>query len=241
MKRGLDQVEFADNPEPRCALVLLLDTSRSMEGQPIEELSRGLAELNRALKNDKLAALRIEIGVITFGGKVQALDIRGGNRSSVPFDAREVFVTINDFTPPILRTGGDTPMGEAVTKAINMLNERKRIYKANGIDYFRPWILLITDGKPNDSDGYEAAARLAREEQARKAVLFYAVGVKGADMETLAEFTLENHPLPLKGLAFQELFQWLSKSLLAVAQSRPGAQAPLPPVDGWAASGSEQE
>ena len=38
--------------------------------------------------------------------------------------------------------------------------------------------------------------------------------------------------LKLKGLAFGDLFMWLSKSLSVIAHSRPGEQAPLPPV-GW--------
>jgi hypothetical protein len=36
--------EFADNPEPRCACLLLLDTSGSMGGAPIRELNAGLQE-----------------------------------------------------------------------------------------------------------------------------------------------------------------------------------------------------
>jgi uncharacterized protein with von Willebrand factor type A (vWA) domain len=32
--------EFADNPEPRCACLLLLDNSGSMRGNPISELMR---------------------------------------------------------------------------------------------------------------------------------------------------------------------------------------------------------
>ncbi len=35
-------IEFPDNPDPRCAVVLLLDTSGSMSGQPIIELNKGL-------------------------------------------------------------------------------------------------------------------------------------------------------------------------------------------------------
>jgi uncharacterized protein YegL len=40
-------------------------------------------------------------------------------------------------------------------------------------------------------------------------------------------------PLQLKGVQFVELFEWLSKSQQAVAQSHPGEQVPLPPA-GWA-------
>jgi len=32
---GFGSNEFADNPEPRCPCLLLLDTSHSMQGSPI--------------------------------------------------------------------------------------------------------------------------------------------------------------------------------------------------------------
>jgi uncharacterized protein YegL len=228
----LEQTEFAENPEPRCPVVLLLDTSGSMAGQPIAELNAGLREFEQALKGDRLASLRVEAAVITFGGVVRAFDVSGGGQREVPFAADQAFVTADSFQPPTLTAEGDTPMGEAVRRALALLRERKEIYKQNGIDYFRPWILLITDGKPTDT-GWEAAAEAARAEDARKGVSFYAVGVEGADLQTLARFSDQRPPLKLKGIAFRELFQWLSKSLSAVAQLRPGEQAPLPPV-GWA-------
>jgi hypothetical protein len=37
-----EAVEFAENPEPRCACVLLLDTSGSMAGEKIDSLNEGL-------------------------------------------------------------------------------------------------------------------------------------------------------------------------------------------------------
>jgi uncharacterized protein YegL len=53
-------------------------------------------------------------------------------------------------------------------------------------------------------------------------------------MDALARFA-KLPPLKLRDgtNGFQELFRWVSKSLTAVAQSRPGDQVPLPPVT-WA-------
>lgn len=244
-----DQAEFADNPEPRCPVVLVLDTSGSMKGQPLVELNEGLRAFAQALRVDHLASLRVEVAVVTFGGRVRAIDVRGEASADtdmvpfnprglairpkvkeVPFNARQAFVTVDQFQPPVLDADGGTPMGEAIQRSLALLRERKEIYKQNGLDYFRPWIFVITDGKPTDK--WEAVADQVRQEEARKGVLFYGVGVGGADMKVLSRFSDSRPPLMLKGLMFGDLFDWLSKSLSAIAHSRPGEQAPLPPV-GW--------
>jgi len=62
-------VEFVDNPEPRCACLLLLDNSGSMSGPPIAELNTGLRTFQDELLADSLAAKRVEVGVVTFGLK----------------------------------------------------------------------------------------------------------------------------------------------------------------------------
>jgi uncharacterized protein YegL len=227
----LDQAEFADNPEPRCPVVLLLDTSGSMKGQPIQELNEGLRAFNSAVKVDRLASLRVEVAIVTFGGTVQAIDVRSGTGRPIDFDAQQAFVTVDAFQPPTLAARGGTPMGSAVRRALELLRERKEVYKQNSLDYFRPWMFLITDGQPTDE--WKSAAQQVKEEETRKGVLFFGVGVEGADMGTLTRFSDQRQPLQLKGLAFEELFQWLSKSLSAVAHSKPGEMVPLPAV-GWA-------
>ena len=55
--------EFAENPEPRCPCVLLLDTSGSMQGDSIEELNHGLQAFREELFNDSLSMKRVEIAV----------------------------------------------------------------------------------------------------------------------------------------------------------------------------------
>ena len=64
---SLDEaVEFAENPEPRCPCVLLLDTSSSMQGLPIDALNQGLRTFKDELMKDPLASRRVEVAVVTF-------------------------------------------------------------------------------------------------------------------------------------------------------------------------------
>jgi len=60
--RKLEELtEFADNPEPRCPCVLLLDTSGSMQGEPINALNNGLRAFKDDLIKDALASKRVEV------------------------------------------------------------------------------------------------------------------------------------------------------------------------------------
>jgi uncharacterized protein YegL len=223
----LEQIPFAypdlvANPEPRCPCLLLLDTSGSMNGRPIDELNAGLRVFKEELSSDAMAMQRVEVALMSFG----------------PVRVISEFQTADLFHPPTLTTTGDTPMGAAIVQGIDMLETRKATYKQAGVLYYRPWVFLITDGAPTD-DWSQAAQRVrAGDNNERKAFNFFAVGVEGADMSKLSAIcSPDRPPMKLKGLSFRELFSWLSSSLGGVAKSQPGQMVALPAPSGWSSVG----
>jgi uncharacterized protein YegL len=211
-------VEFADNPEPRCPCLLLLDTSGSMRGQPINELNAGIRLFRDELAADPMASKRVEIAIVGFG----------------PVQVLSDFQTADVFSPPTLEATGDTPMGAAIEEGLTLLEQRKQAYRVNGIAFYRPWIFLITDGGP--TDGWTSAAAKVKSGEAEKHFSFFAVGVQGARMDILRQLGTRE-PLMLKELRFRDLFLWLSNSLGSVSKSRVGETVDLvnpSTPQGWA-------
>jgi len=213
-----EAVEFAENPEPRCPCVLLLDTSGSMKGTPIAALNEGIKSFKQDLIKDTLASKRVEVAVVTFDSNVVVV---------------QDFVTADQFDPPTLNAQGYTHTGAAIHQALDMIQARKEQYRANGIVYYRPWVFMITDGEPQGEpdDVVKIAADRIKEDEESKRVVFFAVGVENANMTRLGEIVVRT-PVKLKGLNFVDMFQWLSRSMQAVSHSKVGDQVALPPP-GW--------
>lgn len=211
-------VGLAENPEPRCPCVLLVDTSSSMSGQKIDQLNAGLRTFAEELRSDAMASKRVEVAVVGFG----------------PVRVLSHFETADTFNPPHLEANGDTPMGAAVAEAARLIAERKLVLRANGNTPYRPWAFLITDGEPTDD--ISSARAMIAEAEANKSIVFYAVGVDNANLDKLAMLSVRQ-PLRLKGMSFRELFVWLSNSLKTVSRSQPGEKPrlanPAAP-NGWA-------
>jgi uncharacterized protein YegL len=209
------ELPIADPHEQRVACVLLLDTSGSMDGEPIRQLNAAMQQLKADLAADSLACKRAEIEIITFDSEAKIV--------------QDFARVIDGFNPPILAASGTTSMGAAISLALNDIEYRKEYYRAQGIVYTRPWIFLITDGAPTDRAAFEAAVQRASDARNQKKCLIFGIGVEGADTATLkrvsGDLTFKLNP----AFTFAEFFKFVSSSLSSASASKPGDQMSLRP------------
>jgi uncharacterized protein YegL len=210
--------EFAENKEDRCPVVLVLDSSLSMsENGKINDLNDGIIQFRDEILRDPIAALRIEIGLVSFGGIVKVDD---------------QFQSALDFSPTSFIANGSTPPGEAVHASLDLIEKRKTVYRSQGVNYFRPWLWLISDGQPTDE--WSKAASKTRQAEADRRITVFPIGIgDDANMDVLEKFSGTRPPMRLKPGHFQEMFKWLSASLARVSKQKAGHQVRLPPTDGW--------
>ena len=143
-----DDPEFNFNREERCAVVLVLDTSGSMAGTPINSLNEAIQSFHEYILADPMVSTKVDIGIVSFSHFLTWQD----------------FVNANQFQPPYLQADGGTIISFPLDVALDLVTKRKDTYRLNGISYHRPWIILITDGAPehdNDSSSRRGFAPTA--------------------------------------------------------------------------------
>lgn len=210
------------NPGEKLAIVLLVDTSTSMMEKPIEELNLGLREFGEALKMDSLAMGRAEVCIVSFNDTVQVV---------------HEFSPAIEYTPPKLCAGGLTCLNEAINYSLDILEERKCLYNEIGIDYYRPWLFILTDGSPTDVEKEKQTILRLKKAIGENKVVYMPMGIgENAKIEKLQEYYPDDvaKKIVLKADAdnFKEAFVWLIRSISAILESepKPNSSVLLPPT-----------
>lgn len=198
--------------EPHLACVLLLDTSGSMGGHPINSLNQALRDFKSKVSMDEMAQKRVDIAIVEFNSKARVV---------------QDFTPISQMEPIELEAVGVTAMGAGINMAIDMLKERNNFYNTMGTPVFKPWIFMITDGTPTDDVEFEQAARRVQEEENKGSgkLKFFSLGVGDFDKEPL--FKIGKRVMSLTDTDFTGIFNWLSESMVAISVSRVGEDVKL--------------
>ena len=116
-------------PLPVC---LLLDVSLSMSGDKIENLNKAVKEMLVSFAEEEKMETEIMVSIITFGSKV-TMYLPPTKASQVHWED--------------LQADGMTPMGAALNMAKDLIEDKEKIPSRA----YRPTIVLVSDGQPNDS------------------------------------------------------------------------------------------
>lgn len=199
--------------EPHMACLFLVDTSGSMSGKPIEELSAGLNQFKSDVCEDKTTRDILDVAIVGFNSNV---------------DVIQDFVPVEHMQTIELTAQGGTTMTPSIQTALDMVRERSRFYRRAGSEPYKPWIFLISDGAPQDS--IDQIAEVVHEQEECGKVKFFSLGVGEYDSKVLHQLS-GNKVMRLKGQSFSGFFDWVNKSMRSVSQSSPGERpvgVPLP-------------
>ena len=184
----------------RLPVYLLLDTSFSMAGEPIDAVRSGVKLLSSTLRQDPYALETVFISIITFDTIA---------RQIVPL------TDLVNFQPPELKVDGTTALGGAMKLlAEKVASEVIKTTPTKRGDW-KPLVFIMTDGAPNDD--WQSGLAVLREQ--KLGVVVACAAGEGADVTILKQITDNVVRLDTAdSSAIQAFFKWVSASVSTSSQ-----------------------
>lgn len=196
---------------------ILLDTSGSMYGEPIEAVKNGLQVLVNTLRQDPYALETAHLSVITFDSNAKQV---------VPL------TELSSFQQPALQASGCTVLGEALSLLSRCADNEVAKTTAEKKGDWKPLVFIMTDGEPTDD------IRKGLDEFKKRKwgmVVACAAGAR-ANTNTLKQITESVVSLDTADSAtIKQFFKWVSASVSAGSlrvedgMGEPGSIGELPP------------
>ena len=187
----------------RLPVYLLLDTSGSMQGEPIHSVNVGLQALISSLRQDPFALETVHISIITF-------DIEA--RIFLPL------TPLDSLQLEEIDVKGATFMGAALNLLLDSIKADLLTSSDSTKGDWSPLVFLMTDGSPSDIEVYKEAAKKLKEMKLLK-IIACASGPKAKTefLELLTDNIVKMDSMDSS--AFMSFFKWVSASVSAGSSS----------------------
>lgn len=197
--------ERIENYEQKCLCVFVADVSESMIRDPLDEVNKCLQNFYEEIVSDDLACLRLELSLIASGQDIVVVQMPS--------------LVENFIMPKLEVASGDKNIVNGIDKAIELVESRKIWYKETSQPYYRPWIILLTDGKYRFDNEMEKLLKRVKQDVECKKYVFSIIGVGTADWGNLKELSCGVLPINIRDIQFRAFFRWLSASMGTIAQN----------------------
>jgi uncharacterized protein YegL len=184
----------------RLPVYLLLDTSGSMSGEPIEAVKNGIQILVSTLRQDPYALETAYLSVITFDSSAKQV---------VPL------TEISAFQQPSISASGTTALGEALSLLASKIETEVAKTTADAKGDWKPLVFLMTDGSPTDDirRGIEALKKV------KTTLIIACAAGSDADENTLKQITEIVLKLDTADAdMIKAFFKWVSASITTGSQ-----------------------
>lgn len=183
----------------RLPVYILIDTSGSMKGEPIESVKVGLADMVATLRQDPYALETVWISIITYDKEVKQI---------VPLTALEDLQLPNIVVPE----SGPTFTGLALKVLCEKYDTEVHLSTPTQKGDWMPLLFLLTDGKPSDIMLYNNEIQEVKRRHFGN-VVACAAGPK-AKKEPLQKLTDKVFSLDtMDSSTFKKFFQWVSDTI----------------------------
>lgn len=199
----------------RLPVYLLIDTSGSMKGEPIESVNNGLKSMLTFLRQDPFALESVYLSIITFDRKVEQI---------LPLTELENVHLPNIETPE----SGPTHLGEALELLCQTVDKEVIVNTLDQKGDWMPLLFIMTDGSPSDIQKFNEQVPEVKKRHFGS-IIACAAGPKAKDSYLLELTPDVVHLDTTDSATFQQFFKWVSSTVSVGNRSLGTTSEPILP------------